>query len=131
MKNWGELMCPGRVSSSRSASGTRRVNLITKPMISHEWGKGREVFTRSGTYPCFFVRQIFHNGQPSHGGDCKTFEVMTSTYPTWLWHRWNICIYPNKEIHILPSNTHNRKRIMLIEDYVIIYLFNIFISWWV
>ena len=72
-------MCPGRVSSSRSASGTRRVNLITKPMISHEWGKGREVFTRSGTYPCFFVRQIFHNGQPSHGGDRKTFEVMTST----------------------------------------------------
>jgi hypothetical protein len=28
-----------------------------------------------------FVTHIFHNGQPSHGGDCKTFEVMTSTYP--------------------------------------------------
>jgi len=25
------------------------------------------------------VTQIFHNGQPSHGGDRKTFEVMTST----------------------------------------------------
>jgi hypothetical protein len=23
--------------------------------------------------------QIFHNGQPSHGGDRKTVEVMTST----------------------------------------------------
>jgi hypothetical protein len=23
--------------------------------------------------------QIFHNDQPSHGGDPKTFEVMTST----------------------------------------------------
>jgi hypothetical protein len=23
----------------------------------------------------------FHSGQPSHGGDRKTFEVMTSTYP--------------------------------------------------
>jgi hypothetical protein len=25
--------------------------------------------------------QIFHNGQPSHGGDRKLFEVMTSTLP--------------------------------------------------
>jgi hypothetical protein len=25
------------------------------------------------------VTQVFHNGQPSHGGDQKTFEVMTST----------------------------------------------------
>jgi hypothetical protein len=39
------------------------------------------MFTTSGTYPWSFVRQIFHNGQPSHGGDRKTFEVMTSTYP--------------------------------------------------
>ena len=33
----------------------------------------------SGTFPWSFVTQIFHNGQPSHGGDRKTFEVMTST----------------------------------------------------
>jgi hypothetical protein len=26
-----------------------------------------------------FVTQIFYSGQPSHGGDRKTFEVMTST----------------------------------------------------
>jgi len=25
----------------------------------------------SGTYPWSFVTQIFHNGQPSHGGDRK------------------------------------------------------------
>ena len=43
--------------------------------------KGPEVFTTSGTYPWSFVTQIFHNGQPSHGGDRKTFEVMTSTLP--------------------------------------------------
>jgi len=36
------------------------------------------VFTISGTYPWSFVIQIFHSGQPSHGGDHKTFEVMTS-----------------------------------------------------
>jgi len=29
---------------------------------------------QSGTYPWSFVTQIFHNGQPSHGGDRKTFE---------------------------------------------------------
>ena len=56
----------GRISSSRSASGTRRVNLVTNPVISHERGKDREVFTTSGTYPWSFVTQIFHNSQPSH-----------------------------------------------------------------
>jgi hypothetical protein len=30
----------------------------------------------SGTYPWLFVTQIFHNSQPSHGGDSKIFEVM-------------------------------------------------------
>ena len=35
----------------------------------------------SGTYPWSFVTQIFHNGQPSHGGDRKIFEVMTLTLP--------------------------------------------------
>jgi len=33
----------------------------------------------SGTYPWSFVTQIFHNGQPNHDGERKTFEVMTST----------------------------------------------------
>jgi len=32
-----------------------------------------------GTYTRSFVTQISHNGQPSHGGDRKTFEVMIST----------------------------------------------------
>jgi hypothetical protein len=72
-------MCSGRVSSSCSTSGTRRVNLVTKPLISHEWGKDRGMLTTSGTYPWSFVTHIFHNGQPSHGGDRKTSEVMTST----------------------------------------------------
>jgi len=39
------------------------------------------VFTTSGTYPWSFVTQIFHNDQPSHGGDRNIFEVMTSTLP--------------------------------------------------
>jgi hypothetical protein len=39
------LRCSGRVSSSCSTSDTRRVNLITNPVISSERGKDREVFT--------------------------------------------------------------------------------------
>jgi hypothetical protein len=31
-----ELRCSGRVSSSCSSSGTRRVNLVTNPVISRE-----------------------------------------------------------------------------------------------
>ena len=33
----------------------------------------------SRQYPWSFVTQIFHSGQSSHGGDSKTFEVMTAT----------------------------------------------------
>jgi len=36
LKTGGELRCSGRVSSSYSTSGTRRVNLVTNPVISHE-----------------------------------------------------------------------------------------------
>jgi hypothetical protein len=36
LKTGGELMCSGRISSSCSTSGTRRVNLVTNPVISHE-----------------------------------------------------------------------------------------------
>ena len=51
-----------------------RVNLVTNPVISHELGKDREVFTTSRTYPWSFVTQIFHNGQPSHGWRPKNFR---------------------------------------------------------
>ena len=39
------------------------------------------MLTTSGTYPWSFVTQIFQNGQPSHGGGRKMFEVMTSILP--------------------------------------------------
>ena len=67
LKTGDDIRCSGRVSSSCSTSDTRRVNLVTYTVISHKRGKDREVFT-SGTYPWSFVTQIFHNGQPSHGG---------------------------------------------------------------
>jgi hypothetical protein len=74
LKPVGKLRCSGRVSSSCTTSGTRHVNLVTNPVISREWGKDWKAFTTSGTYPWSFVTQIVQNGQPSHGGDCKTFS---------------------------------------------------------
>jgi len=74
-KNRGELRCSGRVSSSCSTSNTRRVNLVTHPVIRHERGKDREVLTTSGTYLWSFVTQISHNGQPSHSGDRDDFNL--------------------------------------------------------
>ena len=41
LKTGGELMCSGRVSSSCSTSGTRRVNLVTNPVINHKRRKER------------------------------------------------------------------------------------------
>jgi hypothetical protein len=37
LKTGGELRCSGRVSSFCSTSDTRRINLVTNPVISHEW----------------------------------------------------------------------------------------------
>jgi len=42
-----ELRWSWRVSSSCSTSDTRRVNLVTNSVITHERGKDREVFTTS------------------------------------------------------------------------------------
>jgi hypothetical protein len=36
LKTGGELRCSGRVSSSCSTSGTRRVNLVTNAVVSRE-----------------------------------------------------------------------------------------------
>ena len=51
LKTGGELRCSGRVSSSYSTSGTRRVNIVINPVISHECGEDREVFATIGIYP--------------------------------------------------------------------------------
>jgi hypothetical protein len=55
------LSCYGRENSFCSTSGTRCVNMT-------HW-----------TYPWSHVTRILSSGSPSHGGDRKTIEVMTST----------------------------------------------------
>jgi hypothetical protein len=51
LKTGDELTFSVRVRISCSTCGTRRVNLVTNPMISFERGKDREVLTTSGTDP--------------------------------------------------------------------------------
>jgi hypothetical protein len=91
LKTGCELRCSGGASSSCSTSGTRRVNLVSNPVISREWGKNREVFTTIGTYPWSFVTQIFHNGQPSHDGDhnrCLMSAISLREQDT-LWRKYD------------------------------------------
>ena len=57
LRTESEFRCSGRVSSSRSTSGIRRVNLVTNPVISNEWRKDWKVLTTSVTYPKSFVTQ--------------------------------------------------------------------------
>ena len=57
-----ELKYSGRVSSSFSTSGTRRVTLVTKPVIIYKGGKDRIMIMTTGPYPWSFVKQIFRNG---------------------------------------------------------------------
>ena len=62
-KDRSERRCSRRVCRSCCTSDTRRVNLVTNPLV--------------------IVTQILHNGQPSHGGDRNIFELMTSPFPKW------------------------------------------------
>jgi hypothetical protein len=79
LKTGGELRCSERVNCSCSTSDTRRINLVTNPVIKREWGKDREVLTTSGTYPWSFVTQIFHSETAcsKKGYGCKwTWETI-------------------------------------------------------
>ena len=76
LKTGGELRCFGRVSSSRSTSDTRRVNLVTNPVINYERGKDREVFTTSNMNPCNITSR-----------HCMQVEILMKKYYT-------ISIYP-------------------------------------
>ena len=43
----GKFTCYGKVRSSCSISRTRRVTIVTNPVISHEWGKTKIVIVRA------------------------------------------------------------------------------------
>jgi hypothetical protein len=52
-------MCSGRVISSCSTSGTRCVNLVTNPVISHQWGKDRGMLTTGDSNYPFGILKLF------------------------------------------------------------------------
>jgi hypothetical protein len=83
LKTEGELRCSGRVNSSCSTSYIRRVNLVTNPVINHEWEKDRKVFMTSGIYPWSFVTQMFRNSYPNDGDKCANDTLVI----TILWNR--------------------------------------------
>jgi hypothetical protein len=45
----------GRVGSSRSACGTLRVNIVTNPVISHEWGTKIRMMRVCGFMKMFYI----------------------------------------------------------------------------
>jgi hypothetical protein len=70
LKTGCELRWFRRVGSSCSTSDTQRVNLLTNPVISHEQGKDREVFTTCGFAICSFLQPSpFHNDGDFHRRD--------------------------------------------------------------
>ena len=78
-KDRGELRCSRRVCRSWCISGTRRVNIVTNPIISREWVKDRAVLTISGHIGDHCDTDIFYSGQPSHGGDHNICDDFTFT----------------------------------------------------
>ena len=76
LKNTGELRCNGNGIRSCSTCGTRGVILVTNQVISHEWGKDRNVSKKKVVYMWSFVKQIFCSSLPSQSSDRKTFERM-------------------------------------------------------
>ena len=58
LKTGDELRCSGRINSSCSTSGPSHVNLVTNLVISHEYGKEREVFTTSVKHGLYSTSHI-------------------------------------------------------------------------
>jgi hypothetical protein len=70
IKTEDELGCSRTISTPYSTSATRRATLVRNSVISHKWGKDREVRIARETYPW-----SFRNGKPSHGGDRNDFNL--------------------------------------------------------
>ena len=67
-KTGGELRCSRRVSGSCPTSGTRRINLVTIPVISPEWGKDQgNIYDKLNISVVICNINIPLNGQPCHG----------------------------------------------------------------
>jgi hypothetical protein len=99
LKTGGELMCSGRVSSFCSTSGTRRINLVTNPVISHEWGKFWSLVTTRNfcsvvyiNYSWFVLWEWISQSNLSSKTnteiwDCIAKSLSSKTYQQWYTYR--------------------------------------------
>ena len=100
----GELRCPGRISSSWSTSGSRRVSLVTNPVISDEWGKClRQVEHIRG----YFLTQIFHSGQLSFHNSIIVWALLLLDRQCFLWDN----IFAHFQHYLTVSNMTRSKPI--------------------
>jgi hypothetical protein len=86
-KTGDERRCSERVGSPSFTSGTRRINLVTNPVICHEWGKDRKVSTTSGrSSNCMRLNKGFAISAipmcvlKEHFDTCQTF-----IWTMWCW----------------------------------------------
>jgi hypothetical protein len=78
-----DLGCSGTISSSCSTIGTRRITLVTNPVVIHEWGYGLIVITINRTYTWSFVTQIPQRLTKSW---CQSWSKFCKI----LWRLWTI-----------------------------------------
>ena len=85
LKTGDELRCSERVGSPSFTSGTRRVNLVTNPVICHEWGKDRKVSKTSGrSSKCIRLNKGF----AISAIPMCVFKEHFDTWRTYIWTMW-------------------------------------------
>jgi hypothetical protein len=96
LKIGGEFRCSGIAGSSCSTSGTRRVNLVTNPVISHEWGKDREVFIHVEIHIVVYLCVKLFNIQPVPSermgtlGSCPGAQEHRGLMPLYVCCAWHV-----------------------------------------
>jgi hypothetical protein len=75
LKTGCELRCSGRVSSSCSTSGARRVNLVTNSVTSREWGKKVISETRRAHY-FLYLRFYYFPCVDFSAGELSEFNLI-------------------------------------------------------
>jgi len=85
LKTGDDLRCSERISSSWSTSDTHRVNLVTHPVISHEWGKNWEVLStiHLGKDTDLLIFFLFHFDLDSNDIYFKSMRNSSTTMKIW------------------------------------------------
>jgi hypothetical protein len=107
------------VSSSCPTSGTCHVNLFTNPVISHEWGKDREVFLREWISHNIIsskwksgMRNLFRTKHVNGSIMKRKITVMVSNCmfikDLWEWSQYNVMLEINNNMFVSLFSLDNR-----------------------